>query len=426
MNVLSLFDGMSCGQIALHELGIEVENYYASEVDRHAIAQTKLNFPDTVHLGDVRNVSARALPPIDLLIGGSPCTDFSFAGRRRGMATVANEQVTTLDRYMELKRDGFEFVGQSYLFWEYVRILRECREKNPGVLFLLENVEMGRDRERVIDEAVGVEGVHINSALVSAQNRRRIYWTNIRTRSVGLFGDLVADIPQPADRGIVLRDILEPEVPERYFLSQRAVERMMEYNRRNELLGNGFRAEPALPSVKADCLTVGGRRSKDLVMQLNRSTESGGKQPYQQDRVYDTAGQPPALMAGAGGRTINIVDTVCVASKGRDAVNKSVARRVRNIKPLAGKTNTLLASSCKSTAANGMTLINWPPIGRIRRLTPTECARLQTIPDWYRWECSEAQQYRMLGNGWTVEVIKHIFSFIDMDKTLKRKHLNTE
>ena len=149
---------------------------------------------------------------------------------------------------------------------------------------------------------------------------------------------------------------------------------MMEYNRRNELLGNGFRAEPALPSGKADCLTVGGKRSKDLVMQLNRSTESGGKQPYQQDRVYDIAGQSPALMAGAGCRT----------------------------------------------------LINWSPIGRIRRLTPTECARLQTIPDWYRWECSETQQHRMLGNGWTVEVIKHIFSFIDVDKILKRKHLNTE
>lgn len=346
---MSLFDGMGCGQIALRELGIKVDKYYASEVDRHAIAQARLNFPGTVHLGDVRGVSARDLPPIDLLIGGSPCTDFSFAGRRRGMATVANEQATTLDRYMELKRDGFEFVGQSYLFWEYVRILRECREKNPGVLFLLENVEMGRDRERVIDEAVGVRGVHINSALVSAQNRRRIYWMNIRTRSVGLFGDLVADIPQPANRGIVLRDILEPEVPERYFLSQRAVERLMEYNRRNELLGNGFRAEPALPSGKADCLTVGGKRSKDLVMQLNGSKESGGKQPYQQLQTT-----------------------------------------------------------------------------RIRRLTPTECARLQTIPDWYRWECSETQQYRMLGNGWTVEVIKHIFSFIDVDKILKHKHLNTE
>lgn len=402
MTVLSLFDGMSCGQIALRQCGLPVAAYYASEVDRHAIAQTRLNFPGTVHLGDVRGVSAKELPPIDLLIGGSPCTDFSFAGKRRGMATVANEQVTTLGRYMELKRDGFEFVGQSYLFWEYVRLLHECREKNPGMLFLLENVEMGRERERVIDEALGIRGVHINSALVSAQNRRRIYWTNIRTRAVGLFGDLVSDIPQPADRGILLRDILQQDVPERYYLPQKSVERIMEYNRRNAALGNGFRAEPALPSGKAGCLTVCGH-SKDLVMPLNSSRKSGGKQPYQQDRYYSTDGQAPALMAGNGGKT---VDTLCIASGQAHATAE-------------------INKSTPMVAANGMALVGSPADMRLRRLTPTECVRLQTVPDWYRWECSETQQYRMLGNGWTVEVIRHIFSLIDIDKILKHKHLNT-
>ena len=517
MTVLSLFDGMSCGQIALRQCGLPVATYYASEVDRHAIVQTRLNFPGTVHLGDVRGVSAKELPPIDLLIGGSPCTDFSFAGKRRGMATVANEQVTTLGRYMELKRDGFEFVGQSYLFWEYVRLLHECREKNPGVLFLLENVEMGRERERVIDEALGINGVHINSALVSAQNRRRIYWTNIRTRAVGLFGDLVSDIPQPADRGILLRDILQQDVPERYYLPQKSVERMMEYNRRNAALGNGFRNEPATPSGKAYCLRVGGKGGKDLVMQLS-SRKSGGKQPYQQDRYYSTDGQVPALMAGNGGKTVNIlciasgqahataeinkstpmvaamgmggghipmvtaVGPFIMASRGRDTEclvarrnetgkilrgslesgelqmpratvqqleprgdgktntlttvqkdnllaeppKKSDVRRAKNIKPPGGKAAALLATSYKGAAANGMTLVGSPADMRLRRLTPTECARLQTVPDWYRWECSETQQYRMLGNGWTVEVIRHIFSFIDIDKILKHKHLNTE
>lgn len=505
--MLSLFDGMGCGQIALRELGIKVDKYYASEVDRHAIAQARLNFPGTVHLGDVRGVSARDLPPIDLLVGGSPCTDFSFAGRRRGMATVANEQVATLDLYMELKRDGFEFVGQSYLFWEYVRLLHECREKNPGVLFMLENVEMGRERERVVDEALGIRGVHINSALVSAQNRRRIYWTNIRTRAVGLFGDLVSDIPQPADRGILLRDILQRDVPERYYLSEKSVERIMEYKRRNAALGNGFRNEPAMPSDKG---------ARDLVMQLNSSRKSGGKQPHQQDRYYSTDGQAPALMAGNGGKTVNIL---CIASGQAHAtaeINKStpmvaamgmggghvpmvtaagpviMASRGRSTECLAarrnetgkklrgslergelqmpraaiqqleprgdGKTNALttvqkdnlLAAkkvghaagekhqaarrqgggvAChklQGRGANGMTLVGSPADMRLRRLTPTECARLQTVPDWYRWECSDTQQYRMLGNGWTVEVIKHIFSFIDVDKILKRKHLNTE
>lgn len=180
MIVLSLFDGMSCGQIALKELGAHVERYYASEVDKFAIAQTQLNFPETVQLGDVRNIDARKLGHVDLLLGGSPCQSFSFAGKRAGMSTKQNEEIYTLDRYLELKQAGFEFEGQSYLFWEYIRILHELRETNPNVFFLLENVEMGKKWEKVLSEAIGLQGVHINSALVSAQIRKRIYWTNIR------------------------------------------------------------------------------------------------------------------------------------------------------------------------------------------------------------------------------------------------------
>lgn len=181
MVVLSLFDGMSCGQIALRELGAKIDRYYASEVDKYAIAQTQLNFPDTVQLGDVRNIDARKLGHVDLLMGGSPCQSFSFAGKRAGMSTKQNEEIYTLDRYMELKQAGFEFEGQSYLFWEYIRILHELRETNPNIYFLLENVEMCKKWEAVLSEAIGVQGVHINSALVSAQIRKRIYWTNIHT-----------------------------------------------------------------------------------------------------------------------------------------------------------------------------------------------------------------------------------------------------
>ena len=223
MKVLSLFDGMSCGQIALKRLGIRTETYYASEIDRHAIRQTQLNFPDTIQLGDVTQVDVRQLEPIDLLIGGSPCQSFSFAGKRAGMSTIDKEEIYTLKRYLELKREGFLFEGESYLFWEYMRILTDIRMYNPDVLFLLENVEMGKKWERVLSEAIGIFGVHINSALVSAQNRARIYWTNIRTKKVGLFGELHADIPQPQDRKIFLRHIVEEEADKKL---QRTLENM--------------------------------------------------------------------------------------------------------------------------------------------------------------------------------------------------------
>lgn len=126
MVILSLFDGMSCGQIALRELGVTIDKYYASEIDKFAIQNTMANFPDTVQLGDVRQVDAKSLGKIDLLIGGSPCQCFSFAGKRAGMSTKSKEQIETLTRYLELKQQGFEFEGQSYLFWEYVRTPTEC------------------------------------------------------------------------------------------------------------------------------------------------------------------------------------------------------------------------------------------------------------------------------------------------------------
>lgn len=164
MNVLSLFDGMSCGRIALYEAGIKVNKYFASEIDKHAIAQTQLNFPDTIQLGDVTQVKGCDLPKIDLLIGGSPCQGFSFAGKQLNFKDP-----------------------RSVLFFEYVRILRELKTINPDIKFLLENVRMRKECELVISNELGLFPVEINSALVSAQNRVRLYWTNIRTRTEGLF-----------------------------------------------------------------------------------------------------------------------------------------------------------------------------------------------------------------------------------------------
>lgn len=169
MNVLSLFDGMSCGQIALNRAGIKYDNYFASEIDKHAIKVTMANYPDTIQLGSVIDVRATDLPKIDLLIGGSPCQGFSFAW----------------------KQLNFED-ERSKLFFEYVRLLREC---NPRY-FLLENVKMKKEYEEVITDFLGVKPIKINSALVSAQNRERLYWTNIPVKSM------------PEDKGFVLKDVI--------------------------------------------------------------------------------------------------------------------------------------------------------------------------------------------------------------------------
>ena len=444
-NVLSLFDGLSCGQIALNEIGLVPSIYYASEIDKHAISQTQLNFPNTIQLGSVTEVNVADLEPIDLLIGGSPCQSFSFAGKRNGMTTSCNEEIYTLERYLELKEDGFQFEGESYLFWEYMRILTDIRKYNPDVMFLLENVEMGKKWERVLSEAIGIYGVHINSALVSAQNRKRIYWTNIKTKTVGMFGELYSDIPQPKDRGILLKDILEKEVAEKYYLSgkmlawldKHANKRGVEVKKLDgeqkaacltataqvkqnlstdyvcvAMRGRGENNEQTLePQTSGKTNSLTSVQKDNLVMQLNPSKESGGKQPYQQNRIYSVDGIMPAITAQLGGRN-NILIPEATA-KGYVEIEpgecfdaENINSKTRRGRKMDDKSNCLMAKETD--------FMQYTQTNRIRRLTPTECARLQNVPDWYKWECSDTQQYRMLGNGWSVEVIKHIFSFITL------------
>lgn len=193
MNILSLFDGISSGQIALQRADIPVNQYFASEVDKNAIKATQQNWPNTIQLGSVVDVKAESLSKIDLLIGGSPCQSFSFSGKQNGMSTIDKQDVLTLEQYLELKAQNFQFEGYSYLFWEYVRLLKET----SPTYFLLENVKMSKKWESVITVALGVEPIEINSRLVSAQNRRRLYWTNI------------GGITQPENSGAKLIDILD-------------------------------------------------------------------------------------------------------------------------------------------------------------------------------------------------------------------------
>lgn len=367
MNVLSLFDGMSCGQQALQRAGIKVDKYFASEIDKYAIQVTMANFPNTIQLGSVVNVDGYSLPKIDILIGGSPCQSFSFAGKRKGMATKDEQEILTLEHYLELKAEGFEFEGQSYLFWEYMRLLNEVKP----TYFLLENVMMGEKWEKVLSKAIGVKPIMINSALVSAQNRQRLYWTNIGLKPSGLFGDLETTIQQPKDKGILLKDILESEVDEKYFLAEKILNRfkansanendLIVHNMmpRSSTTGKGGSGPLSRADGKTYCLDTGTTNAIEIrkIIQVNQSIESGGKQPFQQNRVYDINGINPAL----------------------------------------------------TTLWNGANLINTK---KIRKLTPIECERLQTVADNYTNHVSDSQRYKMLGNGWTVDVIVHILNYI--------------
>lgn len=435
INALSLFDGMSCFQIALDSLNINVANYYASEIDKHAIKVTMANYPNTIQLGSVLDLDTSTLPPIKILCGGSPCQSFSFAGKRKGMSTKCSEEVYTLERYLELKADGYAFEGQSYLFWEYMRVLTELRKVNPGILFLLENVEMGEKWERVLSKAIGVNGIHINSALLSAQSRKRIYWSNIGLKPSGLFGDLESIIPQPKDKGILLKDILEKEVDEKYFLSKKLIKGFIRHTDAMKEKGNGFAWNPTDGNKKGNTLTarmhkmgvddnyVIEKPESDLIA-CGRITGRNPDNP--KSRV---SGLPTEQMlelredAKSGCLTTVQKDNVIVGQlripeatkKGYVEVNpgecfdfenpKSETRRGRKMED---KSNCLMAKETD--------FMQYTYERRIRRLTPTECEALQTIPIGYTAHTSDTQRYRMLGNGFTKDVIAYILSFADLPK----------
>ena len=251
IRVWSLFDGMSCASIVLKELNIDVSCFISSEIDRHAIKVEKQNFPNMIHVGSVTDINVSELVKKygapDFLCGGSPCQSFSFSGKMKGMSTAQGEEIYTLNRYLELKSQGFEFEGQSYLFWEYMRILTELRNYNQNIYFFLENVEMLDKWERCLSHAIGVRGVHINSALVSAQNRKRIYWSNIKVKDLGntsLFDfsedpfelpRYKTDIPQPKERSIFIKDILQENADDKYYLKDDTVSSLIQKTDKSKL-----------------------------------------------------------------------------------------------------------------------------------------------------------------------------------------------
>jgi len=320
INVLSLFDGMSCGHIALERAGIKVDNYYASEVDKYAIQVTQNNYPNTKHIGDVTQVKGYGLPRIDLLIGGSPCQGFSFAGKQLNFGDP-----------------------KSKLFFEFVRLLKESKPK----YFLLENVLMKKEYEQIITDHLGVEPIFINSALVSAQNRKRCYWTNIPIDS---------DYTLNTD---TVEDILEDDVDIKYYI------------------------EPKRSIIICDNEVK--RRKIGFI-----GSDSQG------NRIYNIYGKSVTLCGDAGGlgAKTGLYALPCLTPD-----RTKQRQNGRRFKPPHSKFFTLTAQD-----KHGILVDNC-----IRKLTPIECERLQTIPDNYTNYCTDNQRYKMLGNGWTVDVIAHIF-----------------
>jgi len=365
MNVLSLFDWISCGRVAIERAGIKVDKYYASEIDKYAIQISKKNYPDIIHIGSITDVMycdgtiywpdlsmLHKDANIDLLIGWSPCQDLSIA-KAGGM-------------WLSGKKSG--------LFFEYIRLLREVKPK----YFLLENVASMKAADRdEITRIIWVEPIMINSALVSAQNRKRLYWTNIPW------------VKQPEDKWILLRDILE-DIPmddarwgpvndkyltdkSRLSLREKSLAVTASYNKKNQQ--NYFE--------KSDWQWVVGVFSiYNQNLQTEKTTTLGTNSHCQTAKTWQIV-----LGVYQVPRWFNkwwIVNdgtmAPCLTVNSFDQNNKLLVEYVHEY--------------------------YW------RKLTPIECERLQTLPDWYTESVSATQRYKAIGNWWTVDVISHILSYI--------------
>ncbi len=367
MNVLSLFDGMSCTQIALNRVGIKYDNYFASEIDKPAMKVTMANYPNTIQLGDVKNVFAKDLPPIGLIVGGSPCQGFSFAGKMLAFDDP-----------------------RSALFFEFVRILNEARAINPDVKFLLENVRMKKEHELIISRYLGVAPIEIDSALVSGQSRKRNYWTNISSEPYGLFGDMQCTIPQPKDKGILLKDILETDVPEKYYLS----DKMLEYFKNRPANFNGGKVNIRDKDGKASTLT----KSMSAV-------------DISDNFVIDSL--PSIIQRSIENEKATTLDANYYKMGGvRYGVSRQLVEQTNTItqKPRGYNKGGNFTEKSPSLTSHSWEHNNY--VGNIRRLTPTECERVQTVDDGFTAHVSDTQRYKMLGNGMTVDVIGHILKHL--------------
>ena len=352
MKILSLFDGISCGRLALERAGLSVESYDAFEIDKYAVTVSKNNFPDIVHHGNVFDGDFTQFKGYDLLFGGSPCTYWSIAKKDR-----------------ETTSDGMGFK----LFMEYVRALKEseCR------YFLYENNQsIHQNIKDEISKYLGVQPILINSALLSAQNRKRCYWTNI------------PNVTQPDDLGIMLVDILEDG------LSWQDKSYCMTSSYNGAILYNTLERKQRTMIAEPIGAAQRGRYVDDNKteqhIEIRRDNKSNCVTTVQKDTLICT----PVRIGqyGKGGQ----------------------GQRIYSVR---GKSVTLSANGGGQGAKTGLYKINLPDGDYIiRKLTPIEAERLQTLPDNYTAGISNTQRYKCIGNGWTVDVIAHILGGLNCDQ----------
>jgi len=389
INVLSCFDGASCGQQALSKLNIPIGAYYASEIDPYAIKVTQANFPNTIQLGDITKVGYTSFNHhIDLMMGGSPCQGFSFAGK-------------------QLNFDD----PRSRLFFDFIRIRDELLPK----YVLLENVRMSKESQDVISKYMGCEPTKINSALVSAQSRNRLYWFVQYDWDLQKYVPI--HIPQPKDKGIKLKDILE-DLP---------------FGEMPQYLANHWSGEPrgnkvkSVDDDKANCLTASMYKGQipTFVKKHNPTMSKEGlirvgtanlKGHDSIKRVYSDEGKAPTLTTMGGGHREPKISIGRIVNRRLDenGVRKDNQLELPFTTKVEVRKDDL--SNCLTTVQKDNVVVNqdeylW------RKLTPLECERLQTMPDNYTNHVSKTQRYKMIGNGWTIDVIAHILSSVELDPT---------
>ena len=386
MNVLSLFDGCSCGQVALHRVGIPVDKYYASEIDKPAIKVTQANFPNTIQLGDVTDLDPFEVScwDIDLMMGGSPCTGFSFAGK-------------------QLNFDD----PQSKLFFHFIEILSVVKPK----YVLLENVRMKKEYQDTISYHMGFEPQALNSKDLSAQNRYRLYW----------FGKLVGDsyeqipIPKMVDKKITMQDILEDGYATDEMTSQDGKSHCLTARYNGAVWWNSIERKQRTMVLK-DNPTM----SKDGLIRVGTADLKGHDSIR---RVYAQEGKAPTLTTMQGGHREPKVAVGRIVNRRLDenGTRKDDQLDLPFTRQLEVRDDE--KSNCLTTVQKDNVVVSkdmW------RKLTPLECERLQTLPDNYTNHVSNSQRYKMIGNGWTVDVIAHILKGIQLDEWHEMYNNNKE